>query len=135
MTVEAAIIALQEVVREVTGIKGAPSYPPDSLSIFPAAVAYASSGSLNFGVAGEMKGLHNLVVEVHLARKNLPSDVQASLNFIDALPEAVMIDPTLKGTVSTFERMDYVYGPLSYGDQQTFGVRFTLVNVKIRSDF
>lgn len=134
MTVQAAVIALQELVGDVTGIKGAPSYPPDSLNIFPVAAAYPAQGSLNFGVAGEMKGLHNLVVEVHVRRTNLATDVQAVIGYIDSVPDAVMADPTLSGTVSTFERIDYTFGKLSWGDQETFGIRFTLVNVKIRSD-
>jgi len=133
MTVENAIIALQEIAGAVTGIKGAPNYAPDALNVYPIAVAYPESGNISIQVVGEMQGLHALVLEVHVARKNLASDIQLAISYIESIAAAILDDVTLSGTVDTLGGLEYRFGAMSWGGQDTFGVRFRLTNVKIRS--
>ena len=134
MTIEAAIGAIQAIVGAVSGIKGAPDYPPESLGVYPMAVCYPGDGDVEIKVAGEMQGLHNIVLEVHAARKNLKTDVDALIGFGDTIPAALLADTTLDGAVDTFGGMSYRFGGMSYNGMDTIGWRFTLRNVKIRSN-
>lgn len=133
-TLQDAVGGLMTLVDAVSGIREAPDYAPESIKTFPFAVGYAKSGTFEFGVAGEMKGLHDIVVEVHVARKNLRSALKTAMGFSDSVPAAVMADPTLGGNVDTFEEITYEFGALDYGGAQTIGFRFTVKNVKIRTD-
>ena len=134
MTIEAAVSAVQAIVRAVSGIKGAPDLPPESLSVFPIAICHPGEGEIEIKVAGEMQGLHNLVLEIHAPRKNLKTDVEALLPYGDSIPAALLDDTTLGGAVDTFGGIGYRFGALSYNGMDTIGWRFTLRNVKIRSN-
>lgn len=128
-----AIDGVIDIIAGVSGIKSAPSSPPETLNIFPIAIVVPSAGTWEFGPVGEKKGLHNIVVMVHVARKDLPKDVASSRGFGDTIADALMSDPTLGGTVSTFERISYEFGDMEWGGVLTLGWRFVIQNVKIRS--
>jgi hypothetical protein len=93
----------------------------------------AGSGSYDYGPSGVMKGLHNIILELHVARKNLPKDVESAMQYSDSIPKAIMTYPTLSGTVSTIGRITYTFGGMQYGDQMTVGFRFTLEGVKLQT--
>ena len=133
-TLQDAVKGVMDLVAEVSGIRDAPEYPTDSIKIYPFAVGYARTGRFEFGVQGEMKGMHDIVVEVHCARAHLRSAVEAAMDFSDAVPAAIMADQTLGGNVDTFEMVTYEFGALDYGGQQTIGFRFVVRNVKLRAD-
>jgi len=133
-TLQGAVSALMELVGDVTGIREAPEFPLDSINIFPVAVGYARTGRFMFNSPGEMKALHDIVVEVHFKRAHLRSAVEKAMDFSDAVPAAIMADPTLGGAVDTFEEITYEFGALDYGGTQTIGFRFLVRNVKIRTD-
>ena len=133
-TIQDAIEGIQDLVGAVSGIREAPDYAPEGIRIFPFAVAYASAGSFEFGVAGEMKGLHDIAVEIHVARKNMRTALKTAMGFSDAVPAAIMADPTLGGDVDTFGSISYTFGAMNYGEMQTIGFRFIVTDVKIRTD-
>ena len=86
-------------------------------------------------IQGLAEGLHSLVVEIHVARKDLPRDVETALPFGELLAAAVFDDPTLGGTVDTVradEGITYTFGALAWGGQATIGWRIT-VPVKIQT--
>jgi hypothetical protein len=128
------IQAIMDAVAQVSGIREAPDYPPEQLSDFPFAVAFPSEGTHNFGVVGERMFLGNVILEVHVSRVSLPLAVENSIGFGDTIPNKLMTDPTLGGTCDTFENIAQTFGELNWGDTQTLGYRFTLVNIKARSN-
>lgn len=135
MTIQAAIAYIQGLAEGLTGIRQAPDFPPEQMNVFPFAVCYPSAGEFRAGPIGLMKGLHSLVVEIHVARKDLPRDVETALPFGELLAAAVFDDPTLGGTVDTVradEGITYTFGALAWGGQATIGWRIT-VPVKIQT--
>lgn len=133
-TVLSAVKGLAAIVRAVSGVRAAPDYPPDQMSEYPFAVTMARAGRFDFGVAGESKGLHDLVVQLHIARKDLPVDVQAAMGYSDSVPLAIMGDVTLGGNVSTFQRISYEFGEMEYAGVQTVGFRWVIEGCKLRSN-
>lgn len=126
-----AIKALQGVVRDVAGIRNAPDYPEDGMNIFPYAVAYPVSGRFEPS-AGYYTVLHNIVIELHFARKNLPQDVEQALIYAESIPAAIMKDVQLGGKIQTISGITYVFGPLEWGGLDTIGYRWTLTDVKLQ---
>jgi hypothetical protein len=133
--------AIVSVVRGVTGIKGVPDYPPDQIPerAFPFAVAYPGNGTHTFGVPGEKLYLGEFIVEVHVARKNLPAAVQGVIDYGDSVPAALMDDIVSGNTLraaglDTFGGIQQTFGELDWGDMQTLGYRFIVTDAKIRSN-
>lgn len=142
MTLQAAIDYLQEtVVAGIGGIRKAPADPPESLhNLFPFAVAYASSGQAVGGRKGygSLTATHDIVLEIHLARKNLPRDAKMAYPFGDSVPMRLLHPDyrTLGGNVQKFTSLDYTFGPLQWGerDMHTIGWRFTLRGCELREE-
>lgn len=133
-TQENAILAVQAIVGALSGINGAPNYPPEQINDFPFAVAYPGDGEHRVGTlvnnTGERKFLGQIVLEVHVSRADLPSAVQASIGFGDTIPNALLKDPTLNGTVETFASVTQTFGELDWDQTKTLGYRFILNGVK-----
>ncbi len=85
-----AIEAVQVLVEGVTGIRAAPVYAPESLSVFPISVAFPGNSTWEIGPVGSGKSLQTIVVEIHLQRVDLPRDIQAAMAFSDAVPLAIL---------------------------------------------
>jgi hypothetical protein len=117
----------------VSGIRAAPEYPTEDINIFPFAMAYSGGGTWEFGAGGGMKGLHTIVLEVHVARKDLPRDTKVLMVFSDSVPRALLSDPTLGGHISTFGMIRYTFGQLGWAGTQTLGFRFYIENVKMEA--
>ena len=133
------IQAIMDIVAAVPGIREAPDYPPEQLADFPFAVAFPSEGTHNFAVPGERLFLGNVILEIHVSRVDLPLAVQNSIGFGDTIPNALMNFTTagslpLGGTADTFENIQQTFGELNWGDRQTLGYRFTITNIKARSN-
>jgi len=132
-TLSNAIAQVQSLVRGLAGVRDAPDYPPEKASAFPFAVAYPGTGRWVGGApAGEKRGLHTIIVELHVARKDLPRDVEGAMGYVESIPNAILNAPTLSGTVDTVNEIRYTFGALNYGDLQTIGYRFE-VDIKQRS--
>ena len=137
MTLISAITDVQSTISAITGIRKAPTYPPEDASVYPFVVAYAGPGEFRTGEpAGAMKYLGSIIVDLHVARKDLPRDAEKAMAFHDLIPNDILEDVTLGSTVQSC-------GPvtcsglivMSYGDQETLGLRFTIENVKILAAF
>lgn len=133
-SIQDAIDAINVILSAVPGIRAVPNDPPENMNVFPFAVVYPSSGTWEQGVPGERLGLCSLVVELHVTRRDLPTAVQQALTFADTVPDALMADPTLAASVSTYGPIEWTFGPLAWGDVPTIGWRYTLTEVKIRED-
>lgn len=132
-TLPDAIARIQVLVRALGGIRGAPNEPPEKLNRFPFAVAFAGRGTWAGGSpAGEKRGLHTIIVELHVARKDLPRDVAAAMGYTESIPNTILNDPTLNGNVDAVNEIRYTFGPLGWGTAETLGFQFE-IDVKQRS--
>jgi hypothetical protein len=133
-----AITQIQAVIGALEGIKAAPAAPPEQLSgEFPFSVCYPGEGDWNEAVAGLKQALHTIIVEIHLQRGDLPSDVTAALAYADSVPNALfkaLGTDRLGGTISTFSGIHYVFGALDWGGMTNIGWRWSIQGVKIQSE-
>ena len=131
-TIQDAIEGIQDVMLTVSGIKGAPDYPPEKLGgLFPLAITFASEGEWSDGPAQSARALHNIIIEVHCARRDMQYDVEKAVTFGDTVPLALIADRTLGGVVDTFGDITYRFGAMKYGDDQSIGWRFVVEDIKI----
>lgn len=132
MSIESVVTQLQSVVADVSGIRAAPVYPPEAMNVYPFAVCYARSGSYQIGPPEVMTGLHTIVIEVHVARRDLARDVQNLIEYVDAVPAAIfaaLADGQLTA-LSTIANIRYEFGPMGWAGVDTLGYRFYLEGVK-----
>lgn len=134
-----AVVAVARLVGTISGLRGAPSEPPEKISVFPFALTYPFEGTYSLHARGNTVFLHTIVIEIHTARKDLPRDVLAIIPYGDLvagvflasanlrLPDSAG-NPTVSEVVSPIR---YIFGPLGYVNVPTLGYRFEL-EVKIQ---
>ena len=131
-TLQAIIDEIQDQVGAISGIRGAPDEPPDSINAFPFAVCFVDTGEYLIGPPQVMTGLHTIIVELHVARKDLERDVQRAMVYAKSIPNAIFAAHAAS-TFTAFQTLTtitYEFGPLDWGDLQTIGFRFRLEGVK-----
>ena len=133
MSIQDAIEWTQTQVAAISGIKRAPFYAPENINEYPFVVAYMGGGVIEFDVALATAGRHAIILEFHVARKDLPNDIQNAAPYVESIPAAIMTDPTMGGTVELFENITYEFAPMRWDAVDTIGFRFTINGIKIRS--
>ena len=131
-TLQDAIDQIQGQVAAISGIRSAPTEPPDKPGAFPFAVCFTRSGVYQIGPPEVMTGLHVICVEVHVARRDLPRDVRAVMAYAKSIPDKIFsaLKASSLTAISTFGDIRYEFGPMAYGGQDTIGFRFLLEDVK-----
>jgi len=131
-SLQEVIAAVADIVRSVTGVRVSPEYAPEALNTFPASIIYPSTGEFSESPNGVFKGLHNLTVEIHVARLDLSKTLQASIPFGTRVGKAILAERTLSSTCSMFGKIAYTFGPMAWGDErlQTIGWRLTIQDIK-----
>jgi len=138
-TLQAAITQIQALSAAVSGVRpnAAPDEPPDQISHFPFVACFPESGSYEGGnPAGQMRGLHNIVVELHVARQDVQRGYREAMRFAKSLPNAWLaaLGTASLNTISTFGTIRYQFGALDWGvgenATQTMGFRFVIEDVK-----
>ncbi len=127
--IQDAIEALQKTVSRVAGIKQAPEYPPENINDFPFAICYARDGSWDWDSFGSVRCVANVVLEVHVARKDLPYDIERAMVFSDSVPEAILADDTLSNCgYELRDELTWTFGPMRWGAQteNTVGFRWVI---------
>lgn len=134
-TTQDAVLEIAAVIRAVAGIKQAPNYAPDQINHFPFALVYPRVGMFETAPIEVQTGLHTMVVEVHIEKQFLPSDIARVIGFIDSVPLA--LHTALRdgdfSVVQTWERIRYEFGKLDWGGTETMGVRFYIEGVKVQA--
>ena len=134
MSLQSFIEELQDVMRVDVGIANSPPYPPEKMGSFPFCVTHAGQGIWRANTEGDIVGLHNVVIEIHDARKDLARDIRASMPFGDSVPVAIWkahLEDRLPSAM-TFGSITYTYGPLQWGTDETIGWTFTIEQCKFR---
>ena len=132
--------AAQEIIdelRKISDIRRVPDEPPETNSQFPFAVVYPLRGNYAGGPPGLMKGLHGVVIELHVARKDLPRDYDKVMDIIDQIPEQ-LLSAMKNGRFSyldTFDVIEYEFGALSWAGVDTLGVTYTMTNTKVQTTY
>ena len=135
-TLQDAIDQIQTAVGAVSGIRVAPDEPAERWAVFPVAVCYAGSGVWKLGTVGgassEMKGIHDLVLNLFVARKELTRDVQHVMSYAKSVPNAIL-DAYQDGTLTGLEAMgpiEYTFGAITWGGQELLGFQYILTQCK-----
>ena len=133
-TLQAVIDQIQDEIGALSGIRAAPHEPPESMSAYPFAVAFVKSGNWTLGKpAGCMTGLHDIVVELHIARKDLARDYAAAMAYAKSVPNAIgsawLVDVTMT-SLDAIGSIAYEFGQMSWAGIDTIGWRWTIRDVK-----
>lgn len=129
MTLQTLLTGLQGAVGDVTGVKFAPDYPPDSAGDFPFAVTYLERFRVEQNTPQDVRALHTVRVELHVARKDLPEDVYTLLPFFETVTAAI-INYLLTNTYA-HAGITGTFGELGWDDTKTIGFLWTIQDVKI----
>ena len=123
-------------IRSLSGIKVAPTEPPEDMSnVWPFVVGYPQAGSFLEVPNGVRRGLHDIVIELHVSRNDLPTAYDLAIPYVDSIPNLLMSNAQdgWDGAISTFGEITYEFGALDWGDIKTMGVRFIVHDVKIQT--
>jgi len=134
MSLQDAIYEIQAAMREVSGVKNAPNEPPENTANFPFVSTFPGTGSISAKGYGDKTELHNIEIELHVKRKDLPIDMRTAVPFITDIVDKIL-SKRQDGAFTAFDTfgdITYEFAPLAWGETQTLGYRITLNDVKIR---
>lgn len=129
--------AIQEIIDELKnldGIRRIPDAPPENNNQFPFVVVYPISGSFTKPSSGWLIGLHDINIELHIKRKDLPRDFDEAMDLFQDLPKQLMSGQE-NGRFSngfTWQAITYLFGPLEWAGVETIGFTFTLNGAKVQ---
>ena len=109
MSIETAIANLQTKALSLSGMKSAPSAPPEANVSFPFAVSYERTGTFISHASGFGDELVTIFTEIHVSRIMLQTAVAQAMAFRDPFIKLLMADPTLAGTVSTINDIRWTF--------------------------
>jgi len=132
--IEDACSAIVTILTAVTELKQVPVNPPDTVNVPTFAIVFPISGVITNGVIGTKLSLHNIAVDALTKRTNLARDMAVVKPLIDLIKTALLADPTLTGTVQTYDSLTYELLETDYASVPMIGYRFTMNNVKILAD-
>ena len=132
-TLKGAIEEIQDEVGSVSGIRKAPDQPPEKLTHFPYAIAYPDTGFVQQQSEGFRTHLHDIVVEIHVARKDLPRDIKAVIGYVETIPAEIWGNLGNYTNIQTIGNISYEFTTFEYAGIETIGWRFTLEGVKFQS--
>lgn len=100
-TIDNAVLRLQALALQVSGIKAAPNYPVEDATVLPLAIAHISSGEGSAQDATFCKLLYTISVDFHVSRISLKQAYKELDAIIPAYHKLLAGDPTLGGAVDT----------------------------------
>ena len=130
-TIKGVVDAVQDAVGAVSGIKGAPDYPTEQASDFPFVTTYPAKLAAIDGSPEQFSAAWDVNVEFHLARRNLPSEVQQSLELGEPLLNAIF--SALKTGQVAHKGIEGEFTEMVWGDVQTIGYRFVVRGVRVNT--
>lgn len=134
MSLQDAIYEIQSAIRTVQGVKSAPNEPPDNTESYPIAVTVPGNGTYMVESHGSQRGLHNVEIQLHVKRKDLPIDMRTATPFIDRIVDKLFFERQASNfsTFDTFGDITYEFTTFKWGEQGTLGYVITLNDLKIR---
>lgn len=129
--------AIQEIVDELKNLRdlrNVPDAPPESNDRFPFVIVYPAAGEFQKQSAGFMINLHDINIELHVARKDLPRDFAGLVDIFDRIPHQLEtgLEAGRFDAITTWATITYIgTDPMEYAGVDTLGVIFTMENVKL----
>lgn len=120
------VTAIQTVVGAVTGVRDAPTTPPDGWPGGVTALCTPAIGSSEETTAGRMRDDETLHLLVATARVNVRTDWDALLPLGLAVPAALLVDQTLSGVILHDRQIRRSFGEFEWAGQQLMGWRFEI---------
>jgi hypothetical protein len=101
--IDDAILQLQTHALALTSedVRAAPSYPVETASVLPLAIAYILDGTAEAVEATTVKMLYTINVDFHVRRDSMKSAYTQLNNIIPEFIQRLAGDPTLGATVDT----------------------------------
>lgn len=129
-SITTAVANIQTIVAALSGMRQAPSQPPDSAGAFPFGVSYIGAVDVTQASLTLRTHIFTIITEIHVARKDLPRDVAKLDPYPTAFPDAVWTTPTLTGAVDTVLSVVGQLIPSAWGGVDTLCWQFN-TRVKI----
>jgi len=134
VTLQNVVDAVRDKLRTVSPtIRSVPDGPIENPSVFPFGTAFIRRVNYTQFSQTLRHGTHTLAVQVHVARKDLPRDIEKSVPYGEVVPVAIYNDLTLDHKIATVTAIRGAFrGDMVWGDQETIGwdieIDFTMVN-------
>lgn len=126
-TCTGAVSAVATIARALTGMRGAPVAPPDSINVFPFAVTYVADGTFDGVATSWKKHLFTVECDVHVGRDSDGARAYGLVEaIVDTFSNAIEKDPTLTGSSDTITTFTWRLEPRTYGGVQTLAVAFRI---------
>jgi hypothetical protein len=129
---DAALGYLARTLSALQGIKAAPKYATDQPSDLPYIWILPGGGRWAMESGGYLKGMRSIVVELHLKKAELKVTTEEAMKYAELIPQTILADVTLGGTVSTIgDVTDTGLVLMKFGTLETVGFKWTIEDVKI----
>lgn len=133
VTLQNVVDSVRDKLRTITPtIRSVPDGPIENPSVFPFGTAFMRRVNYTQFSQSLRHGTHTIAVQVHVARKDLPRDIEKSVPYGEAVPIAIYNDLTLNHVISTVTEIRGAFRAMEWGDQETLGwdfeIDFTMVN-------
>ncbi len=135
-TIQDVVAQVQIYMATLPDIRSAPANPPESVNAFPFVVTLPHAGNWESQSAAWKRGLHAIVIDVHVARKDAPRDYQKFVPFVELVPNLLFNKLFLdkwSGLIDTFRSIAYTTTTFDYAGTETVGLRFTVNDIKMQS--
>ena len=124
---DAALGFLSVTLSALPGIKAAPKYAADSPRDFPFIWICPGAGNWQTISAGFLVGLLSIDIELHLKKADLQVTEQEAMKYAEAIPRAILTNPTLGETVTTIGDISVTrLQMMTFGEYKTVGFRWTI---------
>lgn len=129
------ILAVQDVVGAVSGVRCAPDYAPAKLPPGVSAIVMPASGTFSEMPAMVKQGLHSLTLYVMEPWGQSDKVLEHIIPFGDTVAAALMNYRSLSSTVSTYGDLSYTFGPINWAaapgmPADAIGFIFTIPGIK-----
>lgn len=136
--IENAITQIALVVKGVTGIVGAPTYPPDKITYSPFAVTYLEQAHVDNGPIGTRRDIFSVAIDLLVPMRRLDDDLKVLTPFHDLIHAALQAQVSDTGarfsssitawdgglTITYLPKIDYAGIPMR-------GYRYLMEGLKI----
>ncbi len=127
MSAEQAILQLQLLAGNLPGMKYAPvSGVVPSMEDTPFAMSWEESGNFVLNSAGWGRADIVLICEIHITVQDLREAINRALLFRNPFLKAIILDPTLGGTIATVTSIKWRFGRMLWNTVETVGYRFEI---------
>lgn len=125
-TLKEVFVVLQQHAK-TAGATDNPTLPTEGALSFPFSVVYPGTGTIISESDGIEKDLHQIILDVHINRVDLPTDIDSALTFFETFKALLVADTMLGMKADTIVYpVDYEFGGMKYSETDTIGYRFRI---------